>query len=144
MMPPANPPPVFLDTGYVYALVNTRDQWHEQAVAWQQRIVAARRALVTTELICVEIADGLAAVRFRAQAARIVSALEDSPLVEVVPVSKELLESAFELYRQHDDKDWGLTDCASFVVMHERGLSEALTTDGHYTQAGFDALLRNQ
>jgi len=47
-----------------------------------------------------------------------------------------------ELYRQRPDKEWGLTDCLAFVVMRQRGLTEALTSDEHFEQAGFKALLR--
>jgi uncharacterized protein len=39
------------------------------------------------------------------------------------------------------DKEWGLTDCVSFVVMQERKLTHALTTDRHFSQAGFADLL---
>ena len=72
--------PVFLDTAYVNALVNTRDQWHDAAVQWEQKLAADTRRLVTTEFVLVEIADGLAAVRFRAQAAHVIAALQASPL----------------------------------------------------------------
>lgn len=139
--PPGSLTPVFLDTAYVYALVNTRDQWHGRAVQWQQKLDDERRAIVTTELILVEIADGLASVRFRAQASLILDTLQSNRFVEVVPFTSQLLSDALELYRQREDKDWGLTDCSSFVVMRERELYEALTVDEHFQQAGFRALL---
>jgi predicted nucleic acid-binding protein len=60
----------------------------------------------------------------------------------VVPASPALFAAALERIRARSDKDWGLTDCASFVAMEERGLSEALTPDDHFVQAGFRALLR--
>ena len=132
--------PVFLDTAYVNALVNTRDQWHDAAVQWEQKLAADTRRLVPTEFVLVEIADGLAAVRFRAQAAHVIATLQASPLVEIVPASSQLFTAALALYRSRADKDWGLTDCASFVVMSERGLAEALTTDEHFRQAGYRAL----
>lgn len=47
-----------------------------------------------------------------------------------------------QLYTQRPDKDWSLTDCISFVVMKQHGLTEALTADRHFEQAGFKALLR--
>ncbi|MDT4896166.1 MAG: uncharacterized protein QOH25_1243 [Acidobacteriota bacterium] len=134
--------PIFLDTAYIYALVNTRDQWHEQALTWQRKLATERRKLVTTELILVEIADGLAAVKFRAQAATVLLTLQSSAFVDIVPFSSHLLSEGFDLYRSRSDKDWGLTDCVSFVVMRERVLSEALTMDEHFQQAGFHALLR--
>ena len=136
-----NPEPVFLDTAYVNARVNTRDQWHEAAVRWERKLAAERRPLVTTEFVLMEIADGLAAVRFRTQAVQVMVALQTSPLVEIVPASSQLFTAALDLYRSCPDKDWRLTDCASFVVMGERGLTEALTTDDHFRQAGFRALL---
>jgi predicted nucleic acid-binding protein len=133
--------PIFLDTAYVNALVNTRDQWHDAAVQWQRKLSADKRRLVTTEFVLVEIADGLAAVRFRSQAVQVIATLQASSLVEIIPASSQLFTAALELYRSRGDKDWGLTDCASFVVISERGLSEALTTDDHFRQAGLRALL---
>jgi uncharacterized protein len=133
--------PVFLDTAYVNALVNVRDQWHNMAVQWEERLAVERRRLVTTEFVLVEIADGLAAVRFRAQAVQVITTLQASSLVDIIPASSQLFRTALELYRRRADKDWGLTDCVSFVVMSEHSLSEALTTDDHFRQAGFRALL---
>lgn len=139
--PPGSLTPVFLDTAYVYALVNTRDQWHAQAVLWQRRLESERRAIVTTQLVLIEIADGLAAVKYRSHAARIIGTLQSSGFVEVVRFDPRLFADAFDLYSQRQDKDWGFTDCSSFIVMRERGLSEALTVDEHFQQAGFRALL---
>jgi predicted nucleic acid-binding protein len=133
---------IFLDTAYVYALVNTRDEWHQKALDWQEKLEKEQRRIITTELILVEIADGLASIRFRTQAAQVIAALQSSPFVEVVAVSSELLALALDLYRQRDDKEWGLTDCVSFLVMRERGLLESLTVDIHFQQAGFRAVLR--
>jgi predicted nucleic acid-binding protein len=136
--------PQFVDTAYVNALVNARDQWHAAASRWENRLAVERRRLVTTELVLVEIADGLAAVRFRAQAVQVIALLQASALVEIIPASSSLFAAALELYTARADKDWGLTDCASFVVMAERGLTAALTTDHHFRQAGFRALLLDE
>jgi predicted nucleic acid-binding protein len=46
-----------------------------------------------------------------------------------------------DIYRNRSDKSWSFTDCASFVVMQEQRLDSALTTDSHFSQAGFRALL---
>jgi predicted nucleic acid-binding protein len=80
--------------------------------------------------------------RYREAAVELLNALEEDSNVEIVPISEELYEKAFEHYRNRPDKEWGLTDCISFVVMQERGIKSALTTDGHFVQAGFEALLR--
>lgn len=139
-MPP-EPPPIFLDTSYINALVNTRDSLHEVAVCWERYLASARRRLLTTEFILVEVADGLAAVRFPSHAVRLIATLQASALVEIVPASSQVFSFALDLYRRHADKDWGLTDCASFAVMTDRALSEALTADDHFRQAGVRALL---
>ena len=55
--------------------------------------------------------------------------------------AEKLYEQAIELYRQRQDKEWGITDCISFTVMEEHTLTKALTTDDHFQQAGFSALL---
>ena len=136
-----DPPPIFLDTSYINVLVNTRDSWHAVAVRMERHLASDRRRLLITEFVLVEIADGLAAVRFRGHATRVIATLQASPLVEIVPASSHPFAAALELYRRHADKDWGLTDCASFAVMGERALSEALTADEHFRQAGFRALL---
>jgi uncharacterized protein len=132
---------LFLDTAYVNALINTRDQWHQTALRWERRLATDRTPLVTTEFMLVEIADGLAVVRFRAQAAAALSALRASRLVEIIPASSDLFTAGLRLYQSRPDKDWGLTDRTSFVAMGEHGLSEALTTDEHFRQAGFCELL---
>lgn len=135
------PEPVFLETAYVVSRVNTRDQWHAVAVQWEQRIAFERRRLVTTEFILLEIADSLAAVKFRQQAVQVLEALQTNSLVDVIPLSSRLCELGLTRYRQRPDKGWGLTDCISFVVMEDYALTEALTLDHHFQQAGFRALL---
>jgi predicted nucleic acid-binding protein len=61
--------------------------------------------------------------------------------MKVVSVDTSLLNRGLELYQSRPDKDWGLTDCISFVVMREQNLIDALTADRHFVQAGFRALL---
>jgi len=68
--------------------------------------------------------------------------VKENPFVEIVSLSSELLEEAFKLYKKRTDKGWGLTDCTSFIVMKRYGIIDALTTDEHFQQAGFRALLR--
>ncbi len=104
------------------------------------RLEASRQRLITTEFILVEFADGLAETGFRSQAVGTIETLRASSVAEIVPVD-HLFDAALALYRTRPDKGWSLTDCASFVVMGERGLSAALTSDHHFRQAGFVPLL---
>ncbi len=88
-----------------------------------------------------ELADGLASPSHRVHTARFLRQLRTTSTVTVVPASEMLLSRALELYESRPDKDWSLTDCTSFVVMQERGLTEAATGDRHFEQAGYKALL---
>ena len=133
--------PIFIDTGYVYALISPCDQWHEHAMEWRRKISAENSVLLTTEFILVEIANGLAAVNFRQAAVQAIRVLVTSPYIQTIPASSELFQAGLNLYESRSDKDWGLTDCMSFVVMAEHHLTDALTTDDHFRQAGFRALL---
>ncbi len=107
----------------------------------QARITLENRRLVVTEFVLTEIADGLSAVKFRREAAQIIYELQTSVFVEVVPAASELYSRGLQLYEQRQDKDWGLTDCILFVVMTDKNLTDALTSDEHFRQAGFNALL---
>ncbi len=131
----------FLDTAYIFALVNTRDQWHARARKWERTLAEESRPLLTSEFVLTEIADGLAAIRFRERAVNVIDTLLKSSLVTTVSVSSELFRHAFQLYRDRPDKNWGLTDCTSFVIIEQYGLQDVLTTDEDFRQAGFRALL---
>ncbi len=97
---------------------------------------------MTTRAVLLEIGNALSKRRHRASAVQLLASLEADPSVEVVSLSPELYANAFTLFRERPDKEWGLIDCASFLVMEARGITEALTGDEHFEQAGFRALLR--
>lgn len=135
---------VFLDTGYVIALSVEADENHERAVELAEQLEAEQTRLVTTRAIMLEIGNALSKLRYRQAAVELLNALENDSSVEIVPFSEELFAEALELFSSHLDKEWGLVDCVSFIVMREHGLTEALTTDKHYEQAGFRALMKIQ
>lgn len=135
-------PVVFLDSAYAIALASRTDDHHQRAVALSREIQSRGIKLVTSRAVYFEIGDGLAKLRFRAAAIAFLQAIESAASVEIVPTREDLALAAFELYRNRPDKEWGLTDCIAFVIMRERGVTEALTSDEHFEQAGFKALLR--
>ncbi len=91
--------------------------------------------------ILFEIADGYARLGRRHKALHLLQKVETEQGYELCPVTEPMLEEAIKLYRLRPDKEWGLTDCVSFVLMHQRGITEALTADAHFRQAGFVAML---
>lgn len=133
---------LFMDTSYAVALMSPRDQHHAGATLLLREIEERRIPLVTTRAVIVEMGDSLAKRPARRKFSALLAAIENDPLLEVAPLSEELYERGRAVFLRHRDKDWGLTDCISFVVMKERGLTDALTADAHFQQAGFRPLLR--
>jgi predicted nucleic acid-binding protein len=132
---------VFLDTAYAIALSSSRDVYHGRALQLAAQLRAEKTRLVTTRAILLEIGNALSKLRYRSAAIRLLIALETDPNVEIVPLTEQLYFRALQLYQEREDKEWGMTDCISFTVMGDKGMTEALTTDGHFHQAGLQALL---
>ena len=135
---------LFLDTSFIQALLNLRDQYHEKAKKLLPRIKEARSVLLT-EAILVEVGNALSRFDRTAAAEFLGSCLSQGGAKEgnltVIPVDTALLSRGLDLYRSTPDKEWGLTDCISFLVMRENRLVNAMTTDRHFTQAGFRAMM---
>lgn len=132
---------VFADANYWIGLFNPKDQLHDAAMAASRALTRTR--LVTSEMVLVEVLNGLAEfIELRGKVVAAVDAIVADPNTEVVPQTALLFREALAHFRQHQDKGWGLTDCSSFVIMRHRGLHEALTHDHHFEQAGCVALLR--
>ena len=128
----------FIDTSFVIAVVNRRDQHHAEAMSLAG--IYDGKPLVTTEAVLMEIGNALAK-RYRAEAVAAIEDFVESEEVTIVRTDAALFERGFELYRRYKDKTWGLIDCISFVVMEDRGIVDALTTDDDFKQAGFNPLV---
>jgi len=129
---------MLLDTSGLLCFHHAAEPQHEEAVAFFQ----VATAYITHSYVLAEFV-ALAAVRRlpREAALRFIADLQDNPLVEVVYVDEALHRQALALLQQRLDKTWTLCDAVSFLLMQERGITEALTTDVHFEQAGFTRLL---
>ncbi len=96
--------------------------------------------MVTSSFILLELADGLSRAGDRKLCAEFLHDLKANGSMRVVEVSESLLWRGFDLYARRQDKEWSLTDCTSFVIMEDENITEALTGDRHFEQAGFSAL----
>ena len=134
------PARLFLDTAFVQALLNRNDQYHSIAKLRLSELIAAKEVW-TTEAILIEIGNALSASH-REGAVHFIKQCYTTPNIHVVPVDTEILKRGLVLYDERTDKEWGLTDCISFVVMSDQNLTDAMTTDRHFIQAGFQALMR--
>ncbi len=100
-----------------------------------------RSTILTTEFVVVELLNFFSKVSGRSIVAEFVRSLQGDQDTIIVPASQELVRRGFELFERRPDKQWSHTDCISFVVMEEHGITNALTSDADFEQAGFRALL---
>ena len=131
---------VFIDTSFFIALLNSRDKYHKPAIDVRNSLPPST-TFITTDAILFELGNGLAKQPLRHAASQALDQIRIDKRIEVVHIHPDLFSQAIELYRSRPDKEWGLTDCLSFLVMAERRLREALTTDSHFEQAGFKVLI---
>ncbi|AFY31512.1 type II toxin-antitoxin system VapC family toxin [Calothrix sp. PCC 7507] len=133
---------VFLDTSFAIALSAPDDDLHQRAAQWAGLLETAGTRLVTTQAVMLEIGNALSKQPHRHGAVILLNALAADSHVEIVPLSQQLYDRAFQLYCERSEKEWGFIDCVSFIVMQYSGITEALTANEHFQQAGFRALLR--
>lgn len=133
---------VYADSGYWIAMLNRHDQWSLAAVRATRQ--TRGRRIVTSEMVIVEFLNGVAryGAQSRSQAVITARSLYNNPNIEVIKQSSIQLAAAVERYSQRIDQRWSVTDCASFLIMEERGITDALAHDRDFVQAGFRALLR--
>jgi uncharacterized protein len=130
---------VFADTFYFIAQLNSTDEAHQAA---KEFLASFSGNLMTTDWVLVEVADAFARPPNRGRFIDFYRMLPLMPDIVIVPADRGLLQEGFALYAKRPDKNWSLTDCISFAVMAREGLTEALTADHHFEQAGFVALLK--
>lgn len=130
---------VFADAYFFFAFLSSRDSAHGKAVDY---FTSFDGTLITTEAVLTEVGDGLASPGDRSTFVELYGELRSDPEVKIVSSDPNLFAAALDLYRSRPDKKWSLTDCISFVVMNRENLTDALTGDHHFEQAGFRPLLK--
>ena len=128
---------LFADTFYFIALLSPADEAHAKAVAFTRQFTGR---LLTTAWVLTEVADGLIEAPARERFVQFYDRLRVRDDIIIVPCNEELFDQGIELFRRRPDKEWSLTDCISFVVMQRQNVTEALTADHHFEQAGFTAM----
>lgn len=133
---------VFADTGYWIALLDPQDTLNAKAVQCSMSLTHA--TICTSEMVLTELLNHFAkrGKFFRQAVINFISSLQKNPAILISPQTSELYQQALLLYAQRVDQAWSHTDCASFCIMRERSITEALAYDKHFEQAGFIALLR--
>lgn len=129
----------FADTSYYIALINPHDDMHGVA---KLMTAALTGGIVTTAWVVNELANYLARPPNRTLFLEMLDHMRRDPNVSIVPMSQAMFDRGIDLYARRLDKEWSVTDCISFIVMQDHALSDALTSDHHFSQAGFNVLLK--
>jgi predicted nucleic acid-binding protein len=132
---------VFVDTAGFLALWDSSDEHHSKALDLQRDLAAKRHRFLTTDYILDETVTLLLNRHSHAAAADFLDTSRRSEALRLEWVDPERFFAAASWFERHEDKEWSFTDCVSFVVMRELKIRDAFTTDHHFTQAGFAALL---
>lgn len=135
---------IFADTGYYIAVLNPKDELHQKSIYLTNNNIGFFH-IFTSEMVLGEVLNGFSKMgpRFRQLASASIEALYSHRDVTVIQQSSSQFQKGLLLYKQRLDKDWSITDCVSFKIMEENGITEALAYDKHFEQAGFTALLRD-
>jgi uncharacterized protein len=128
---------VFADTSFYLALLDERDVLHERALAEAK----VSRPILTTEFIILELGNACGRAEDHADFLALFEGMRASPRTTIISLDSALLQRGLDLFASRPDKDWSLTDCASFTVMREKQVIDALSSDHHFEQAGFKPLL---
>lgn len=131
---------MLIDTSGWYCVLVEEDRQHAGA----RRIYSSAHTRVTHSFIVAELIALCERRHFsRNSTLKFVSAMLTDESVRVVWVDEAVVNAAFALLLDRSDKLWSLCDAVSFVLMDEIGITEALTTDRHFEQAGFVKLLES-
>lgn len=136
---------VFVDTSGWARYLNRLDPLHAEAARAFKQVVGQGSGLVTTNYVLSELVP-LMNIRMRISRLDVLAAvgrIRQLRFLSIVYIDQHQDEQAWAMLRQYQDKEWSLVDAASFVVMQSAGISEALTTDHHFEQAGYIRLLHS-
>ncbi|MCK5719231.1 MAG: type II toxin-antitoxin system VapC family toxin [Thiomargarita sp.] len=135
---------IFADTsGWAEFFVKT-EPFHVKAKYLMQECYTTKTQVITTNYVLLELVALLTSpLRIpRNQQIRVIKTIKTAPWVNIIHIDFSIHEEAWNLLTKRQDKTWSLVDCSSFIIMQQRNILEALTTDHHFEQAGFIRLLK--
>lgn len=132
---------IFVDTSFIVALINERDEYHRQASRLADQY--EEYPFIITDAVLLEVGNSLART-YKQEASETIEEFlaSESEEIKIVHLTPDLFMRGVTMYKSHEDKTWGLVDCISFIVMREAGIHRALTLDRHFEQAGFEILMK--
>ena len=132
---------IFVDTSFLIVLLNRNESDHTKALALYQQIKAEKIRKLTSEYVLLELGNGLSRLGVRRLAVDFFNQIYQDNRFEIIPATTALFTEALALFKSRPDKEWGLVDCTSFILMRKYKVDTALSADHHFRQAGFCTLL---
>jgi uncharacterized protein len=108
---------LFVDTSGWISLVNKSESCHQKATEIYQAKYVEGYRIITHYGVMLETGNGLSNFRLRQMAVSLKRKLDNSPRIEQVEIDEELYQAGWKLYAERLDKDWGVVDCISFIVI---------------------------
>ncbi len=127
---------VFIDASAWVAIANRKDRNHKGAVRIFRRLLDSSTRLIATTWTTYE---ALTIVKSRlgfSQAERLWERIKARAVVDLIWIDEQIERNALELFWDYKDKNWGVVDCSSLVVMKAVGCRQAFAYDGHFVEAG--------
>ena len=120
---------LFADTFYRIALADFADSAHQRALTLTAKLAASR--IVTTDEVLTEYLTFFsdAPEALRREAAESVEGILASPVIRVIPQSRESFLAGLQLFRARPDKGYSLVDCISMQAMRKERLTDVLIND---------------
>jgi predicted nucleic acid-binding protein len=131
---------VIVDTGYWIALFDSRDTNHAVAKSNSKTLLQNYRLYLTDFIIFETITYLNCSIVRHDLALRFLEKVKE-PMLTIVPVDEDIKKEALELFKKYADKSLSVTDCASFVIMKEKGVRKYAGFDDHFKQMGYTCVL---
>jgi uncharacterized protein len=135
---------LLIDTSGWGNLIDPTQPFHQQTAILYRAARQQKHRILTTNYIITEVIALLTSpLRIpRPQIIAFIQSLRDSPYIEILHIDSETDAQSWQLLASRQDKAWSLVDCSSFVIMQQNKITQALTNDHHFEQAGFIRLLK--
>lgn len=135
---------IFVDTSGWANLAYASEPYHHLATKIHGSAVRNRQKLITTNYVISELVPLLTSVLkvSRPRIIELINGIKSSQNFDIIHIDEVGDAKAWELLENRNDKNWSLVDSSSFVVMEALDITDALTTDHHFEQAGFIRLLK--
>ena len=134
----------FVDTSGWAAFLDRRQSFHLRANQFLRGAWMRSHHVMTTNYVLAELTALLTSPMHitKPLQCQYLQVIRQHPRIVVTHADRNLDAAAWNLWHNRPDKDWTFVDCSSFIVMQQHRLTEALSADHHFEQAGFVRLLK--